>query len=270
MAFAAGSGPEMVVLKPREHVEHVRPIVVSAIVNFHREGEMARTTLDGLSRVRQHAEGQGISVEFIYVLDRTDEQTANHVLKHAMSGAGDIAIGVQCGDPGISRNVGIMHARGEYAVNFDGDDLFSANWISGAVERARQSARPVVVHPQFIVSFGSVRSVRQLIDQEMGIFPDAALFNTHPWNGHVLAPTALRQNVPYQASGAATGFGYEDWHWALEVLSHGARHVTAPDTVVFYRRKLQGTLAGHSAANVLVRPSRFFADVSWATQPEAV
>jgi len=175
----------------------------------------------------------------------------------------DLVLKVQCGDLGLARNIGFAAARGEFSCNFDGDDLFSANWITAALHRATQAGKPAVVHPQLVVNFDRIQSVCRLIDQSDGRFADAALLKTHPWIANGLAPASLYRDVPYQQAGVAEGFGYEDWHWNLEVMAHGFVHVTAPETAIFYRRKAESMLTSYVASKVVIRPSRFFEDIAW-------
>ncbi len=123
-----------------------------------------------------------------------------------------------------------------------------------------------MVHPEFIVSFGHLQSVCRIVDQSTAPFPTAALLKTHPWNAQGFAPTELYRAVPYQSASVAEGFGYEDWHWNLEVMSRGVIHVTAPETAIFYRRKANSMLTEYAAAAVLIRPSQFFEDSGWMSQ----
>ena len=239
-------------------------ISVSAIVNFHREGEIARRTLDGLVRVRQNAEHAGIAAEFIFVLDCADIDTTNIVVQHPIVQEQDLVLATHCRDLGLARNAGIAWARGEVVCNFDGDDFFSTNWIAAALHRLRSQGNLVVVHPRYIVSFGLIRSMCRVIDQTEDAFPEAALLKVHPWNAHVMAPAALFRAVPYRPSAAATGFGYEDWHWALEALAQGARHVTAQQTVLYYRRKANSMLSEYESQHMLIRPTRFFGEAGAA------
>ena len=55
---------------------------VSVIITFHREGLLAKWMLDGFVAVRDHAEENGIGVQFVCVLDRPDRDTREIVCNH--------------------------------------------------------------------------------------------------------------------------------------------------------------------------------------------
>ncbi|MCS7814639.1 hypothetical protein N0387_21605, partial [Pseudomonas aeruginosa] len=86
------------------------------------------------------------------------------------------------------------------------------------------------------------------------------------WNGwpddrgiRTVAEKAVFQELPYlETRVGKSGFGYEDWHWNLEVIASGRKHTLASGTCLFYRRKEASMLAAMGALNAVVRPGRFF------------
>jgi len=245
---------------------------ISAIVTFHKESLLAHKTLLGLERVRAYAEQRGLDVEYVLVLDRADAETSRVVASCPVVRASDRLLHVENGDPGVSRNDGVTAASGAYVGIFDGDDLYSENWLYNAWAAVQGKVAKVVVHPDYVVSYGAVHSVGRMLDMERT--PDYSLsscFSVHPWVCSSFVSRALYLQHPYvRADSARDGFGFEDWHWNLEMLAAGVRHVAAPQTALFYRRKSSSVLSNHLANGVLVRPSKFFERPgSWGTPQSA-
>ena len=221
------------------------------------------------ARTRAHAERQGLRVEMVCILDAANADTTRIVTHHDTLCATDIIVPVTNHDQAASRNDGIRRAKGEYIAIVDGDDYYSEAWLTHAYARARELSDRAVVHPEYVVSFGTVHSVMRVIDQERDPYPLANCLKIHPWVTTAFAPAATFRAVPYQARDAQAGFGYEDWHWNLEVLSAGYRHVTALGTALYYRRKTTSTLTQDVQHGVTIRPTGFFRNpAQWAAWAE--
>lgn len=232
---------------------------ISQIVTFHSEGVLAHFTLSSLMRVREYASLQKIPIEFVLTLDNADELTTRIVKNHPLVTKGDQIISVNHGDLPSSRNSGIGVARGEYVGTMDGDDHYSANWPTAALQIATTMETPVVIHPELCVSFGATHSVARLVDMTKDSFPLAACISHHPWVSCSFGLRKLYVEHPYQPTNVKeTGFGYEDWHWNAELLAHGVKHVCAPKTALFYRRKAESMVMSMVATGAIIRPSSFF------------
>jgi len=239
--------------------ETISPII-SAVINFHGEGLIGHKTLMGLERLRLFANKRNISVEFVLVLDGADSETTRIVRSSPVLRDSDKIVEVANYDQGASRNSGVAAARGEYVCIFDGDDYYSENWLINALNIVNSKQGSVVVHPAYVVCFGVVHSIGNTLDIDINSdYPLSNLFSVHPWVSSSFATRDIYLSHPYHRSDSNnTGFGFEDWHWNLEILSQGIRHVSAPNTALFYRRKKSSVLVHHHEENVLVRPSRFF------------
>lgn len=233
---------------------------ISAIVTFHNEGLLAHKTLLGLERLRRYAESAGASVELVAVLDNVDKETARVVNSSPVMRSTDQVITVYNGDQGASRNSGVAAAIGRYVGLFDGDDYHSENWLWGALNTVEAKQGDVIAHPDYVASFGAVHSIGQIPDMDITPgYPLANCFSVHPWVSSSFGKKEIYMKHPYSRTDTQiTGFGFEDWHWNLELLGNGVRHVTAPQTALFYRRKATSVLVYHLANNAIVRPSRFF------------
>jgi glycosyltransferase involved in cell wall biosynthesis len=242
------------------HFLESNSLLVSAVVTFHAEGLLAHKTLLGLERIRIFSEKRGISVELVAVLDYADTETIRVVKSSPVIRANDKVIEVSNGDPGISRNSGIEVAIGKYIAIFDGDDFYSENWICKALAVSLSKAEPVVVHPEHTISFGSIHAVSDVWDMDdRNDYSLVNAFAIHPWISCSFGEKKIYLQCPYQrAETKTTGFGYEDWHWNIELISKGIVHVTAKETALYYRTKRESRFTDQSGGRSILRPSEFF------------
>lgn len=240
-------------------IDSIQPLV-SAVVTFHSEGLLAHKTLLGLERIRIFSEKRGISVELVAVLDCADAETKRVVNSSPVIRCTDKITEVSNGDPGMSRNSGIAAAVGKYIGIFDGDDFYSENWLCKALAVSLSKADPVVVHPEHTISFGSLHAISDVWDMDdKNDYSLVNAFAIHPWISCSFGEKRIYRQCPYQrAESKATGFGYEDWHWNLELISHGVVHVTAKETALYYRTKRESRFTDQSGGKSILRPSDFF------------
>ena len=237
---------------------------LSLVMNFHREGILAHWSLLAFSRMRECATRAGLTVQLVAVLDRSDEATRHMVAKHPEVVKGDQVLVVDNGDLGLSRNAGVRSADADFIGMLDGDDFCSANWLAQALRTARTLGDSAVVHPDYVVSHGSIHLLGRCVDQLSDDFPTEACFKHHPWVSVVVAERGVFDEIQYRPTRTSeTGFGYEDWDWNLEVLASGRKHTVAPETCLFYRRRGDSMLASMHSRQALVRPGRFFECEGW-------
>lgn len=241
-------------------MDNTHKIDISAVVTFHAESLLAHRTLLGLERVRRYAGLHNIVVEFVLVLDTADLDTRRVVYASPVLREIDQKIEVSNADLGASRNSGVAVARGNYVGIFDGDDYYSENWLVGAFNTIRAKEGRVVIHPDFVVSFGAIHAIAQILDMDNSPdYPLTNCFSVHPWVSSSFARRQIYLDHPYhRADTQETGFGFEDWHWNLELLASGVRHVSASGTALFYRRKYSSLLVNQLTDKAIVRPSKYF------------
>ena len=234
--------------------------IISAIITFHSEGLLANKTLLGLERLRKFSEQRGTAVEFVIVLDSADADTTRVIKTNSTIRPSDQIIVVNNRDLGASRNSGILVAKGNYIGIFDGDDYYSENWLFEALKVVQQKGESVIAHPEFIISFGAVHAVADVwdMDDEKN-YSLSNCFSVNPWASCSFGSKATYLKHPYcRTDSKTTGFGYEDWHWNLELISDGIRHVAVKQSALFYRRKAASMLTSMVAQGVIVRPTEFF------------
>ncbi len=237
--------------------------LISQIITFHSERVLAHFSLSGLVRMREFSQNRNIALEFVLVLDKADTFTTRIVKNHPLITQLDQIIEVNHGDVGLSRNMGINLARGDYIGIMDGDDFYSANWPVEALDVVRNATSQVVVHPELCISFGAACSVLRLLDMNKEHLSPAACLTTNPWVPCSFATKEIYTNHPYASTYVHdTGYGYEDWHWNVSTLAENIKHVCAPQTAYFYRRKKIGSLLeAQSSAGAIFRPSKFLDQV---------
>ncbi|SDH99923.1 Glycosyl transferase family 2 [Pseudomonas delhiensis] len=235
------------------------------VMTFHRERTLGQWSLFGFERMRSHAELFGHEVQLLAVLDHADPFTLRMVREHPVLRPTDRVIEASLGDPGLARNLGVSEADGELIGILDGDDYCSANWITEASSALAAQSGEVVVHTDYLLTFGESWEFSRQSDQLTGKGGAETCFKHHLWASTVFASRELFLRCPYrEANMARTGFGYEDWDWSLATLAAGARHTTAPQTALFYRRKPAGSRQSAGLRQqVVVRPGPFFADGFW-------
>ncbi|AGW91654.1 hypothetical protein N234_16615 [Ralstonia pickettii DTP0602] len=232
---------------------------VSAIMTFHGEKVLANFALLGFSRLRVASEAAGISVELVAVLDSADEETTRIVTTHPAIRPSDKVVKVHNGDLASSRNDGIARASAPYVAILDGDDYYSKDWFTSALQTAKMANGAVIVHPELTISFGAIHCVAKTFNMDSESYPISSCMMVHPWVSCSFGARDIYLRHPYQPTHLrTTGFGYEDWHWNLETLAYGIKHVTAPRTALFYRRKASSMVTEMAQNGATVRPSRFF------------
>ncbi|AIF49382.1 glycosyltransferase [Dyella japonica] len=233
---------------------------VTAVVTFHREGEYARTALASIERCRAYAEKRGLSVNFAMTLDNGDATTEEAIVSHGGLRDDDRLFHIDLRDLSLSRNYAIAHSASDVVATFDGDDLFSENWLYEAVSAIKQHGPATIVHPELIVAFGGWTAYWYQMNQSDPRFRPESLLSINHWNACSAARREVFERCPYVCARVGeSGFGFEDWHWNCETIAAGYVHRVAPRTLRAERRKLSGSLnVGHQDAGAVIRRTAMF------------
>ncbi|WP_303851733.1 glycosyltransferase family 2 protein [Seleniivibrio woodruffii] len=235
-------------------------IDISLIITFHHEGTLAHITLNSIERCRRFAEKNGIRCEYIWVLDNIDEETGRVLENHPADRDIVKMLEVDCKDAGKSRNEGIAAASADTIAIFDGDDLYSENWIERSMYYLKQYGDNVILHPEYMVTFDQIKCFGRQIDQTENKFSIDGLLTSNYWtSAWTIARKSVYQKVPYVGTHVKeTGFAFEDWHWNCETVAAGFVHRLTPETVGFYRRRQGSRIMSETSANGIMRPSGIF------------
>jgi len=232
---------------------------VTLLITFHNEGILAHSTLNSIEMCRKHAEKFGLSTEYVWVLDSIDEETRRVLHTHPASHGNVRTLEVSHRDLGASRNSGISIARGDAIAILDGDDYFSTNWIERASSSLSEYGGNAIIHPEFVINFGSHNAYCWQVDQAGQYFNRDALLTANLWTSWTFAKRSTYLETPYVITRPnQTGFGYEDWHWNCETIAAGYVHRLAWGTVGFYRRKKSSLVTSTSLANAVIPRSQLF------------
>lgn len=213
---------------------------ITVILNAHREGILAGPSVTSARAAIARAEAEGLKVEMIAVLDRSDA-TTTACLRQALGGLAPIEE-VDLGDPARSRNHGVTLARGRFTAFLDADDLWSENWLTAAHAAAR--TRPEVIwHSHGNIVFGEERHMWWHVDSEGALAAPDYMTWANYWDALSFAATAIYRATPFRPNDLKLGFGHEDWHWNVATLAKGHPHKPVPGTLHFKRRRRGSQMA---------------------------
>lgn len=245
---------------------------VAVVVTGHREGTLAHPTFRALARSIRAARDGGLPVEVLGVLDRADDAT-REIFHEALGSDGTVGSVASCrvvevdhGDPGAARNEGVRHSTAPWVCVLDADNLPSRDWLLAAHRRATEAGAPCVVHAENLVVFGGRWQVWPQLPGDDPGFRAENFFDRNYWDTFCLASREVFEKIPYVPTRRLSGFGPEDWHWAMETVQAGIPHTTAPGTALFYRVKRTGSVqGGHHEARSLLPPTPLLTDPARAT-----
>ncbi len=226
---------------------------LSCIVTFHNEGYYAHLTLLSIAKCREYFSrllGDEF-IELVLVLDKCDPLTEKIVTELCPT---DVILRVNFGDLSLSRNAGINASTGDIISILDGDDYYSENYLYQNFMNCVENDF-IVSHPEAIQSFGC--SNEFFIIRPSDTLDDSVWYSYHLYQSSITVDRKIFLEIPYQALDGC--YAYEDWHWNLEALALGYKHLPARETVRFYRKKGVGSLLQQQVQEKrLMRPSSFF------------
>jgi glycosyltransferase involved in cell wall biosynthesis len=231
---------------------------ITAVINGHAEGLMAHSSLLSLKKCADIAEGMGVKVELLAVLDKPDELTSDVFDAFANINSKLRVIKVDHGDLGYSRNSAAQEAKGKYLAFLDADDIWGDEWLVRAFAAAEADQRNIAWHPEVNVYFGVTPNIFLHMDMEDPRFHIANLAYTNPWTSLCFVSAEFLRAVPYAGTRLKDHIGYEDWCWNIDVVDNGGLHKIVPQTAHAIRTRNVSLVKQTTAAGCIPRPSDFF------------
>lgn len=238
---------------------------ITAVLNVHREGALARGSLLSIGAARRTAEAAGLAIEVLAVADCSDSPTLDILAESP----GVEVLETTVDDLGLARNAGVAKAKGNFIAFLDGDDLWGPHWLLAAYRAAMAGPHATVWHPEATLFFGPSQKPYWLIHPDMetieGDWVTLAIRNQ--WTSLSFARRETYLQVPYRRTDLRAGFGKEDWCWNSEVVAHGYAHKPVPGTAHLVRVRDTSLVRRTDAANALMTPSTLHRSrIGWAAK----
>ncbi|MGO4707145.1 hypothetical protein AB4072_15380 [Microvirga sp. 2MCAF38] len=211
-----------------------------------------------LSEAADFARSQGIGVELVAVLDRTDSATKSAFENSDLAAFAAVqALYVDLGSVSLARNEGCSVARGRYFEIADGDDIIPFSNIARMYFEAERLGEQAIIVPQILMGFGKNYHVVEYFNQDEIFAP--ALIKYHLFTSKIFFPRSLFEVLQYKDVPLSNGYAYEDWHFNCEAIGLGFKFKVAENTILFYRQRQNSR--NHEADRISARqipPSRLF------------
>lgn len=228
---------------------------ITAVLNAHREGLIAKPSLESLKRSVLKARDHGFATAILVILDRSDQLTRNVV---ESQNKGDFrVIETDFGDPGEARNFAVEEAKSNYVGFLDADDLWGSNWLCDAAYIAETRNEPIIWHPEVCIYFGAAKHIFCHVDMEDVAFRPTGLAIENYWTALSFASKEIYADNPYPTTDLNAGFGFEDWSWNMETISRGIIHKIVPKTGHAVRRKAESVSTTTVHARGRTRPNDY-------------
>ena len=228
---------------------------VSLIVTAHAETVMAGPTMRSAEAAVSFAEVAGLEVERMIAFDNPTEACSSYFNRSVFSSWRKEIFSFK--DQGAVRNAAVPLSRGRYIAFLDADDLISENWLVEAFRLCEQRPGKIIAHPELNWIFDRSASVLIKPDQKDILFDPYYFYFANYWDALCMAPRDAHIRVPYAPRDIARGFAFEDWQWNCETITAEFVHRTAPDTIIFKRRREQSQTMTASNRQAVVRDIEF-------------
>ncbi|MBR5389231.1 glycosyltransferase [Candidatus Saccharibacteria bacterium] len=231
-------------------------------VTAHAEGALAHKTIRSIFAALEELDTEKYPYEIIVHIDNGDEPTNNYFDQYKNDKRFKI-IHSSFKDLGMSRNCIAQHAKGKYISFLDADDMLSSNWYVSALKRIEESPEPIMIHPNIQFNFGAgTRPEFTWRKDSYEKFEDAIILaGVNRWCSAIMGPTEIFRKYPYMKT--ERGYGYEDYNLNSNTVGHGVKHMVAPETVMFYRQKAEGSLLTSSNTEHVIQPYVSLLDIDY-------
>lgn len=240
-------------------------------ITLHNEGDILYRTFRSIAQnideiVRKIA---NIRIQINIHLDKPDELTKKLTLLHAHLLRSAIGSDVNIyendfGDLARSRNFLLDHSYATYIQFFDGDDLFSYDYLSAAYEMAVQSSTPAIYCAQWLWLFDDSNDtlrypIEEFVSSTSTNFDLASLYSQNPWPSQMLVHYKVYEDVKY--IDLSDRYRSEEYNWVINAIAIGYQVKVVPKTIYFYRQKsgMESMLFRHyHTKGLCLAPTQFF------------
>lgn len=229
-------------------------------ITCHAEGLLAYKTLRSMKQCANKLADNGVSYEINIVADNPDSKT-----REFLESGNDILRNVniyyvEFGNVAESRNYIIEKSNGEYVSLIDGDDLVSENYLLECKKAIDKAVDTAIAHPAVQIQF-DVDNANNYAYWEMNDAADSLdyklmLVQYNQFPSPLVAKKKTLSRVKYTIP--ENGYGYEDFSYILDQISAGGKHIVAPGTAFFYRRRSGGMQNTHIGESALLRQAALF------------
>jgi glycosyltransferase involved in cell wall biosynthesis len=227
---------------------------LTVMVTAHNETAVCGPTMTSADIAVEAARAAGFSVQAVVALDNATKATTDYF--HQREFDHWEKWHVHEGDPGRVRNALLPLTSGRFIAFLDADDLFSENWLAdglGMLAAAEEHGERVIVHPEVNLIFDGGKALNHNVAQDSPLFTPHFLYVRNCYDTLCLAPREAHLEVPYGHRDIARGLSREDWQFGVETMARGWKHVVAPDTIIFKRRRDSSMMVESSSRKALVR-----------------
>lgn len=246
---------------------------IAISITLHNEGPLLYKTFRSIARsIRELREVYpSLTINAYILMDNPDGITVEFVDKYQSLIGGQVDnINVYTksfGDPSESRNFLIENALNDgakYIQIFDGDDLFSRNYLLQSYKVATTANQPVVVMPELVLEMdewtGLLYSRIYKYQSSSGLGSSMTnMYTTNLYQSQMLVDAEIFRKIKYTQNGSS--YRYEDYHILLNILAQGYQILVAPLTMKLYRRKTHDSVLNihDGSSNRCLAPTEFFA-----------
>ena len=211
---------------------------LSVVVTAHDETAVSGPTMHSADRAVAAAREAGYSVQPVIALDAATEATTTYFGQACFDHWERRVYDER--DLGRVRNTVVKELDCRYVAFLDADDLFSENWLVEGVTAlvaAAERGERAIAHPELNVVFDGTRSLLVNIPQDSPLFTPHYLYARHYYDSLCLVPREAHLEFPYVSRDVPNGLSYQDFHFTIETLDAGWRHLVVRDTIIFKRRR---------------------------------
>ncbi|PYE82174.1 glycosyltransferase [Pseudoroseicyclus aestuarii] len=245
---ARPAGNDGAATRPAERVD------LSLILTVHDETVVSGPTMTSADIAVARAREAGFSVEQILALDNATPATQAYFDQPAFDHWRRVPLAQ--GDLGRARNTVLEQAAGDHIAFLDADDLFSENWLAegmALMRRSEDEGARVIVHPELNWQFDAGSSIFYNTAQDHPLFTPWFLTAMHYYDSLCLAPRAAHEAIRYVSRDIPNGLSFQDWQFTVETMEAGWRHVVAPETIIFKRRRDNSLVVESSSRKSVLR-----------------